>query len=182
MTARKTARQLVESEPSTEQLGGPLPTVLQPEDGISFWRPRPANGYVTVKTSPSYGGPDGITMGTQVIPPGCRIPEHSHDRQVEILFCYAGAGHIVVDGVRHPFAAGTTVIARPWMKHEIVNSGGEELRMTWTMVPPGLETFFRKIGRQRMPGDPAPAPFDPPKSADEIQRETGFGDLQKRPR
>ncbi len=39
---------------ATEQLGLP-PPVLQPEEGASFWRPWPTNGYVTVKTSPSYG-------------------------------------------------------------------------------------------------------------------------------
>ena len=69
----------LDNEGGGEQLGGPLPSVLQPEDGISFWRPRPTNGHVTVKTSPSYGGPPGITMGTQTIPPGCFIAEHSHD-------------------------------------------------------------------------------------------------------
>jgi hypothetical protein len=66
-----------------EQLGV-LPPVLQPEEGVSFWQPRPTNGYVTVKTSPSYGGPSAITMGIQVIPPRCFVQEHSHDRQVEI--------------------------------------------------------------------------------------------------
>ncbi len=164
----------------TEQLGGPLPSVLQPEDGVSFWRPSPANGYVTVKASPSYGGPEGVAMGIQVIPPGGFVPEHSHETQVEIRFCFAGAGHIEVAGTTHPFVAGTTVVAVPWLKHKIVNSGTEDLKMTWTMLPPGLETFFRRIGRERRPGDPTPAPFAPPQSADDIQRETGFGDLQKR--
>ena len=166
-------------QPVVEQLGDKLPQVLQPEDGVSFWRPRPTNGYVTVKTSPSYGGPDGITMGTQVIPAGCYIAEHSHDRQVEILFCFAGSGTIEVDGVTHPFVPGTTVIATPWLRHKIVNPGPSDLKMTWTMTPPGLETFFRKIGRERAPGEAAPPPFDPPRAADDIQRETGFGDLQR---
>ena len=171
------ARAAAEPAP-VEQLGAQLPTVLQPEDGVSFWRPLPTNGYVTVKTSPSYGGPTGITMGTQVIPPGCFVAEHSHDCQVEILFCYEGKGRIEVDGVSHDFVAGTTVVATPWLKHKIINPGPGELKMTWTMAPPGLETFFRKIGKERRPGDPAPAPFEPPKRADDIQRETGFGDLQ----
>lgn len=164
---------------TTEQLGGPLPPVLQPEEGVSFWRPLPTNGYVTVKASPSYGGPGDIAMGIQVIPPGGFVQEHSHDRQVEILFCYEGEGHIEVDGARHPFHPGTTVVAYPWLKHKIVNSGTRELKMTWTMVPSGLETFFRKIGRPRRPGEAAPAPFDPPRAADDIQRDTGFGDLQR---
>jgi quercetin dioxygenase-like cupin family protein len=76
-----------------EQLGL-LPPVLQPEEGASYWRPRPTTGYVTVKTSPSYGGPGDIAMGIQVIPPGCFVQEHSHDRQVEILFCFEGEGEI----------------------------------------------------------------------------------------
>jgi mannose-6-phosphate isomerase-like protein (cupin superfamily) len=159
---------------ATEQLGL-LPAVLQPEEGASFWRPQPTNGYVTVKTSPSYGGPGDIAMGTQ----GCFVQEHSHDRQVEILFCYEGAGEIEVDGKRHSFVPGTTVVASPWLKHKIINSGTRDLKMTWTMAPSGLETYFRKIGRPRQPGDAAPAPFDPPKAADDIQRETGFGDLQR---
>ena len=166
-------------DPTLEQLGGPLPAVLQPDDGVSFWRPQPTNGHVTVKTSPSYGGPRGITMGTQTIPPGCFIAEHSHDRQVEILFCYAGKGTIEVDGATHRFEPGTTVIATPWLKHKIINPGPDDLKMTWTMMPAGLETFFRKIGRQRQPGEAPPLPFNPPRAAADIQRETGFGDLQK---
>src|SRR5438067_12829860 len=118
MSAAKIARQ---AEGGVEQLGAALPAVLQPQDGVSFWRPKPTNGYVTVKTSPSYGGPDGITMGIQVIPPGCHVAQHSHDRQVEILFCYEGQGEIDFDGERHPFVPGTTVIATPWRKHTIVN-------------------------------------------------------------
>src|SRR5690348_3483025 len=42
-----------------------LPSVLQPEEGASYWRPRPTNGYVTVKASPALGGPAGIAMGIQ---------------------------------------------------------------------------------------------------------------------
>jgi len=163
---------------ATEQLGL-LPPVLQPEEGASFWRAKPTNGYVTVKASPSYGGPAGIAMGIQVIPPGCFVLEHSHDRQAEILFCFEGAGEVEVDGKLHPFVPGTTVVASPWLKHKIINSGTRDLKMTWTMAPPGLETYFRKIGRPRRPGEAAPAPFDPPKADDDIQRETGFGDLQR---
>jgi quercetin dioxygenase-like cupin family protein len=162
-----------------EQLGGPLPSVLQLEEGVSYWRPQPTNGYVTVKASPSYGGPGDVAMGIQAIPPGGFIQEHSHDRQVEILFCFEGVGTVEVEGKTHPFVPGTTVVAHPWLKHKIVNAGSGDLKMTWTILPAGLETFFRKIGRTRRAGDPTPPPFDPPKTADDIQRETGFGDLQR---
>ena len=64
-------------------------------------------------------------------------------------------------------------------KHTIVNTGTADLKMTWTMAPPGLETFFSRIGRPRQPGDATPAPFPRPATADTIQKETGFGDLQR---
>jgi hypothetical protein len=43
------ANSKIQDDPAPEQLGGPLPAVLQPEDGVSFWRPQPTNGHVTVK-------------------------------------------------------------------------------------------------------------------------------------
>ena len=137
----------IQNDPASEQLGDPLPAVLQPEDGVSFWRPQPTNGHVTVKTSPSYGGPPGITMGTQTIPPGCFVAEHSHDRQVEILFCYAGKGMIEVDGATHRFEPGTTVIATPWLKHKIINPGPDDLKMT---VQAGVVPSYTGLTRQAL--------------------------------
>jgi hypothetical protein len=61
--------------------------------------------------------------GPQFIPLGCFVAEHNHDRQVEILFCYAGEGTIEVGGATHRFAPGTTVISTPWLKYKIVNPG-----------------------------------------------------------
>jgi len=63
---------------------------------------------------------------------------------------------------------GTTVVASPWLKHKIINTGARELKMTWTMTPPGLETYFRKIGRPRKAGEASPPRFDPAQAADEI--------------
>ena len=60
--------------------------------------------------------------------------------------------------------SGTTVVASPWLKHKIINAGARELKMTWAMTPTGLETYFRKIGRPRKPGETPPAPFDTPTS------------------
>jgi hypothetical protein len=80
-------------------------------------------------------------MGIQVIAPG----EHSHTPNQEILFCFAGT--IIVDGVPHPFVPGTTVYAAPGVRHKIINDGPDELKMTWTYLPPGLDDFFAAIGR-----------------------------------
>jgi quercetin dioxygenase-like cupin family protein len=57
-------------------------------------------------------------MGVQVIAPGGYVREHSHDPNQEILFCFAGKGTILVDGVAHPFVSGTTVYAIETEPHD----------------------------------------------------------------
>jgi hypothetical protein len=41
-------------------------------------------------------------------------------------------------------------------------------------VPNGLEDFFRLIGRDRLKGEPAPAPFPRPENVLQIERDTVF--------
>ena len=74
-----------------------------------------------------------------VIAPGGYVREHSHTPNQEILFCFAGKGTVIVDGVPHPFVPGTTVYAAPGVRHKIINDGADELKMTWTYLPPGLD-------------------------------------------
>ena len=62
------------------------------------------------------------------------------------------------------------------VKHEIVNDGPDELVMLWVITPPGLEDFFRAIGRPRQAGDPAPAPFERPADVIAIERRMGMND------
>src|ERR1700746_1505122 len=149
--------------------------VLQPEEGQSYWQPRWANGYSIVKLSPKQAGPENIAMGVQVIAPGGYVREHSHDPDQEILFCFAGKGTILVDGVAHPFVPGPTRYAGPGVRHKIINDGPNELKMTWTYLPPGLDDFFAAIGRPRQPGEPAPEPFARPADVHALEARTRYG-------
>ena len=81
----------------------------------------------------------------------------------------------IVDGVPHPFVPGTTVYAGPGVKHKIINDGPDELKMTWTYLPPGLNDFFAAIGRPRRPGEPAPETFARPTDVHAIEARTGYG-------
>jgi quercetin dioxygenase-like cupin family protein len=148
--------------------------VLQPDEGESYWQPVWANGYSTIKVGPK-DGVENLTMGVQVIAPGGYVREHSHTPNQEILFCFAGKGTIIVDGVAHPFVPGTTVYAGPGVRHKIINDGPDELKMTWTYLPPGLNEFFAEIGRPRRPGEPAPEPFARPAEIHTIEARTGYG-------
>ena len=151
--------------------------VLQPDEGISYWQPKPANGYVTVKVSPDNCTSNLVTMGVQVVAPNsCYVREHWHTRNEEILFCFEGRGTILVDGEPHAFLPGTTAYLGRWVRHKIVNDDPQQpLKFTWTYLPPGLDQFFASIGRPRRAGEPTPDPFERPADVLGIERQTGFG-------
>jgi hypothetical protein len=46
------------------------------------------------------------------------------------------------------------------------------------ITPPGLEDFFKAIGRPRTPGEPAPAPFARPADVVAIERALGMNDTR----
>jgi quercetin dioxygenase-like cupin family protein len=152
--------------------------VMQPGDGPSYWQPVPANGHADPKLFPSNTGFDGLSMGFQTVAPRSRIREHSHGDQIELQICFRGRGKVMVDGVAHPLAPGTTCFLGYDVKHEIINESDEELVMLWVISPPGLEHFFREIGRPRAADQPAPEPFARPTDVIAIERKLGMNDTR----
>jgi quercetin dioxygenase-like cupin family protein len=148
--------------------------VLQPDEGPSYWQPVPANGHADPRLTPAVTRFEGLAMGYQTIAPRSRVREHSHDAEVELQICFRGRGHVLVDGASHPLVPGTACFLGADVKHEIVNESDEELVMLWVISPPGLENFFRAIGRERKPGEPAPAPFARPEDVTAIERANGM--------
>ena len=150
--------------------------VVQPDEGPSYWQPVPANGHADPKLTPDVTRFDALAMGYQTIAPGSRVREHSHGDQVELKICFRGRGRVVVDGVSHPLVPGTACFVGHGVKHEVVNDSADELVMLWVITPPGIEHFFRAIGRPRAPGQPAPAPFARPADVVAIERSLGMND------
>ena len=148
--------------------------VMQPGDGPSYWQPVPANGHADPQLFPTNTGFDGLSMGFQTVARGSRIREHSHADQIELQICFRGKGRVMVDGIGHPLTPGTTCFLGYDVKHEIINESDEELVMLWVIAPPGLEDFFRDIGRPREAGEAAPAPFARPVDSAEIDRRRGM--------
>jgi quercetin dioxygenase-like cupin family protein len=153
-------------------------TVIQPHEGDSFWQPVPANGHADPKLTPANTRYDELSMGYQTIAPKSRVREHSHGDQIELQICFRGRGRVVVDGVSHPLTPGTACFLGYDVKHEILNDSTEDLVMMWVITPPGLEDFFRAIGRPRQAGDPAPAPFARPTDVVEVERAMGMNDTR----
>ena len=148
--------------------------VVQPGEGPSYWQPVPANGHADPRLTPALTGFDTLSMGYQTIGPGGRVREHSHGDQIELQICFRGRGRVVVDGVSHPLAPGTACFLGYDVKHEIVNEGSDDLVMLWVITPPGLESFFKAIGRPRTPGEAAPEPFARPTNDLQIERAAGM--------
>ena len=149
--------------------------VLQPEEGKSYWQPKPANGFAIVKISPENCSSNFLSMGVQAIAENGYIRDHWHSKHEEILFCFEGKGEVVVDGAVHSFVPGTTIFLGRWVRHKITNTGPGYLKMTWTYLPPGLHEFMASIGQPRQPGEAAPEPFSRPADTLTIERQTGFG-------
>ena len=151
--------------------------VMQPGDGPSYWQPVPANGHADPKLYPGNTGFDGLSMGYQTIAPASRVREHSHGDQVELQICFRGSGRVMVDGVAHRLTPGTACLLGYDVRHEIINdSAADDLVMLWVIAPPGLEDFFKAIGRPRAEGEPAPAPFPRPADVVAVERRLGMND------
>ena len=72
--------------------------LLGPEDGRSYWPPRPTSGWVTVKFSPATFAHDAAACGVHVIAPGGRLPLQAHRAAEKVWYVLEGAGTATVDG------------------------------------------------------------------------------------
>ena len=150
--------------------------VMQPGNGPSYWQPVPANGHADPTLFPANTGFEGLSMGFQTVGSKSRIREHSHGDQIELQICFRGHGRVMVNGVAHPLVPGTACFLGYDVKHEIINEGDDELVMLWVISPPGLEDFFRTIGRPRVAGEPVPSPFPRPGDVVAVERRMGMND------
>lgn len=148
--------------------------VLDPEDGESFWQPLPSTGYVINKINPYNSPHDTFSAGIQVLEPGAHIRRHAHERNHELLFCYRGSGEAEIDGERYDVRAETMILVGRGLTHKVLNTGAEQMRLVWFIVPPGLEDWFRAIGRPRKAGELPPAPFSRPANVELIQAQQRF--------
>ena len=136
--------------------------VSNPNDGESLWQPLPSRGYVTIKYSPDTTPYDGFTSGVQVLPPGCHVREHGHRRNHELIFVHSGRGEVEIEGETYAVEPGSSVLFGSYARHVIRNVGEDDLELFWVFMPPGLEDWFRAIGRPREPGASMPDAFPRP--------------------
>jgi mannose-6-phosphate isomerase-like protein (cupin superfamily) len=163
-----------------ESISDPWWAVLGPDDGESLWQPLPTRGHVTLKLTPENMPYDTFTSGVQVMPPGCHIREHGHKQNHELVFVYQGTGKVEIEGNTYAVSKGCTVLFGRYARHVITNTGDEDLCMFWVFMPPGLEHWFRGIGRPRQPGESMPDAFPRPDNVDAIMEQQRFVPPAKR--
>lgn len=148
--------------------------VLTPDEGEAHWQPLPSTGYIIAKITPYNSPYDNFSTGIQVLEPGTHVRQHAHERAHELLFIYRGTGYAELDGERHGLEEGTMILVGRAVQHVIHNTGSTQMKLLWMISPPGLEDWFRAIGRPRRPGDPLPEPFDRPDDVQAIQDQQRF--------
>lgn len=149
--------------------------VLDPDQGRNFWQPQPANGHISVRISPDFlDVQTPFSLGTQTLPPGGFVREHSHPEHDEVLHFIRGTGKAVVDGEEHPIEPGKTIFVGRNRRHMFINTSDAELHWVWFIQPNGLEHFFAAIGREMTADGADPTPFPRPDNVLEIERRTAF--------
>ncbi len=152
--------------------------LVAPGEGDNYWQPVPANGHISVRVAPHQVAMQSpFALGTQTVPPGCYVREHLHPHHDEVLHLISGGGKAVLDGEERRIEPGTTLFIGRNRKHMFINDGSADMHWLWFIQPNGLEDFFRDVGRNKKPGEPAPEPFARPANVHEIERRTAFNPL-----
>ncbi|MCE9606278.1 MAG: cupin domain-containing protein [Planctomycetia bacterium] len=82
------------------------------------------------------------TFGISTIGPGLRNPLHYHPNCEEILFVVSGSCENSYDGTTAPLAAGDTIVIPVGVKHNLVNTGTNDVVCVISFSSPNRETVF----------------------------------------
>jgi quercetin dioxygenase-like cupin family protein len=91
----------------------------------------------------SYGGA-GAEDSTTIyfaVPPGKRLGRHT-DTAEETQFILDGSGELLLDGGSKPVKAGDVVVLTVGTAHDLVNTGGDDLRVIGFFSAPQVEQHW----------------------------------------
>ena len=145
--------------------------VSQPGEGETFFVRE--NTPITIRVSKRRDSVDTISLCTEDLQPGGKIPVHKHLHEDEFFIFHKGSGIIEIDAVEFPIKSGTSgwVPRDTW--HSISNHSSELLIFTFGYSPAGFEDFFRQIGT------PKGSPFKPKTSQEIISIAEKYGMVYK---
>jgi quercetin dioxygenase-like cupin family protein len=85
-----------------------------------------------------------LSVGLSVYPPGSKPEGHRHPQEEETIYCVAGHGYIVADGVDWEMSSGTVVHVPPNTFHATVSDGPTELQLLCVFTPPVRPGTYEK--------------------------------------
>jgi mannose-6-phosphate isomerase-like protein (cupin superfamily) len=102
------------------------------------------------------------SMMEQFYPPNGGPPLHLHHREDEWWYILEGSFVFEIDGERVYAGAGDTVFGPRGRRHTLQNIGSTRGKTLVTVVPGGLDKFFRELSAAVPPGaSPDPAVIQP---------------------
>lgn len=114
--------------------------VVKSNKAKSFMMPEPHQRELKVLLSPSLQADvEGLSVGMTILPPGKSSSFHSHDVECETWIIVSGEGEVRVGEERELVGPESVVFLPRNIKHQIINTGQEPLRMFWIYTPPGGE-------------------------------------------
>ncbi len=112
----------------------------RPSEAKSYVMASPHERELKVLISPSLQeSVEGLAVGMVILPPGKASSFHSHDVACETWIVASGSGEVRV-GEECELVGPESVIFLPrGVKHQIVNTNKEPIRMFWIYTPAGDE-------------------------------------------
>jgi quercetin dioxygenase-like cupin family protein len=123
----------------------PTPLILEAKDGERReFRTRPGVTF-TVKVDPENGGSDQMTVVTEDMVPGDKIPVHRHPHADELILIQSGTGKVTLgDKVQLAHAGAIVFIPHDtWIGME--NVGNDRLTHIDVWSAPGFQEYMRSI-------------------------------------
>jgi len=114
--------------------------IAKSNEAKSFMMPEPHQRELKVLLSPSLQvHVEGLSVGMTILSPGKSSSFHSHDVECETWIIVSGEGEVRVGEERELVGPESVVFLPRNIKHQIINTGQEPLRMFWIYTPPGGE-------------------------------------------
>lgn len=118
---------------------------VQYDSGKSIPVPEPFKRIITpLYMEEAGGGKLDFSIHMTEWEPGCRIEPHAHAAHTEAMYCVSGRGVARIGGREYDYLPDTMIVARPGERHEIINTGGEKLRVLCVYSPPIDLAFIRE--------------------------------------
>jgi quercetin dioxygenase-like cupin family protein len=122
---------------------GPTPSVFQADEGDRWLLigQKP----LIFKVDPVTTGSDSLVVGTEVMPPGNKIPMHKHLQEDEVIFVHKGAVRVNLAGREYEAKTGATVFIPHGNWIGVENASGEPAMILFFFNKPAFERCLRAL-------------------------------------